>query len=148
MRARPKTNIDNMLKPPPGWFPKMTLNYKIIRQIGLGPFYSSAWAVRSKVACIHLHWRKTIYNRCAGYARCRSFIVLYICQAYFHPSLLLRDASYFCACLAPSCLTASSLMLTTQRMQSPACMSANAWLILSSGCLCVMNSSTLRRPSR
>ena len=39
-----------------------------------------------------------------------------------------------------------SRMLTTQRMQSPAFMSPKAWLILSSGWRCVMNSSTLRSP--
>lgn len=39
-----------------------------------------------------------------------------------------------------------SLMFTTHRMQSPAFISENAWLILSIGWRCVMNSSTLRSP--
>ena len=38
-------------------------------------------------------------------------------------------------------------MSTTHLMQSPAFMSANAWLMPSRFCLCVMNSFTLRRPS-
>lgn len=42
--------------------------------------------------------------------------------------------------------TNHSRMFTTHRMQSPAFMSENAWLILSSGWRCVMNSSTLRSP--